>query len=220
MKISLVHPSKGRPEMAINTMKNWVNKSINPQNIEYIFSLDLDDDRLLDYSEQLKYVAIPYQTTVNDNSCLVEAANIGVKQCKGDLIILVSDDFDCPVEWDIDLIRLLPRDASKPKAILVDDGICLTGDILSLPIINRAMYERLGYIYHPDFFSLFADNALLEVAKKLNGLIDARHLLFQHKHYINGMAEEDATYKHENSKEAYQIGKIAIEALRLRNYDL
>lgn len=218
MKISLVHPSKGRPQMAIDTANKWLNRAKNRKNIEYIFSLDTDDTTLFDYVELIND-SKGLRLTINENICLVEAANNGVSKSTGDLIVLVSDDFDCPEGWDESLTELI-TDNNYPCAILIDDGICTAGDILSLPIINRALYERLGYIYHPDFFSLFADNALLEVAKKLNCLIDARYLLFQHLHYTVGLSKNDATYQHENSTYAYEMGKIAIEKLRLRNYDL
>ena len=103
--------------------------------------------------------------------------------------------------------------------ILVNDGIS-DGDIMSLPILSKKLYERIGYIYHPDFFSLFADNALLDVVKKLDCLIDCRHLLFEHMHYIVGKSKIDETYQRENSGYAYTNGKIVYDKLKARNYDL
>ncbi len=103
--------------------------------------------------------------------------------------------------------------------ILVNDGIS-DGDIMSLPIMSKSLYERIGYIYHPEFFSLFADNALLDVVKKLDCLIDCRHLLFEHMHYIVGKAPKDATYERENSHYAYTNGKMIYDKLKKRGYDL
>ena len=219
-KISIIHPSRGRPDMAIETMVNWMRKAVNPSQIEYIFSFDSDDETLLDYTYNLGKTNYPFLHTVNDNTCLVEAANKGASKATGDLLILLSDDFDCPNRWDELLYGVIGTDASKPKAILINDGICEAGDILSLPIINRTLYDKLGYIYHPSFFSLFADNALLEVSERLGALINARHIIFQHKHYTVGLSQEDETYRHENSSTAYNIGKSAIEKLRLNNYGL
>lgn len=218
MKFSIIHPSRNRIQRAKKAIATVINNFdfSNGDKLEYIVSID-DDDKF--QNEYLQFCTENNLTlTVNNNRSMVDATNIGAKLATGDCIILVSDDFELPNNWNI-LLKDKINTESELYAILVNDGIS-KGDILSIPILSKALYDKLGYIYHPEFFSLFADNALLDVCKKLNCLIDARDILFQHHHYINGKAIFDETYQKENSKYAYEYGKLVYKKLKERNFDL
>lgn len=215
MKWSIIHPSRKRCarayEAALDCITNF-DDSIDT--IEYIVSIDDDDDQI----ECYKQWCIPNGIILisNKNRSLVDACNNAAKIATGDCFLVLSDDFLTPPRWNEKLKERIDRDM---YGILVNDGIS-DGDIMSLPIMSKTLYERIGYIYHPEFFSLFADNALLDVVKKLECLIDCRHLLFEHMHYIVGKSKIDETYQRENSNYAYTNGKLVYDKLKARNYDL
>lgn len=217
MKFSIIHPSRNRIQRAKKAIATVINNfNFDNDKLEYIVSIDDDDKYQKEYLEFCTENNL--LLTVNNNRSMVDATNIGAKLCTGDIIILVSDDFDLPLNWNIKLKNKI-TEINSMYAILVNDGIS-NGDILSIPILSKQLYDKLGYIYHPEFFSLFADNALLDVCKKLNCLIEARDILFQHNHYINGKAIFDETYQKENSKYAYEFGKLTYQKLKDRNFDL
>lgn len=215
MKWTIIHPSRKRCQRALGAALNCIdNFDDTTDTIEYIVSIDNDDDQLECYEQW----TIPNGIILisNNNRSLVDACNNAAKIATGDCLLVLSDDFLTPPRWNELLKEKIDRDM---YGILVDDGISM-GDIMSLPILSKKLYERIGYIYHPDFFSLFADNALLDVVKKLDCLIDCRHLLFEHMHYIVGKSKIDETYQRENSGYAYTNGKIVYDKLKARNYDL
>ena len=219
MKFTIVHPSRSRCERAREAAHRCIDRFNvdGGDTIEYILSLDNDDYYVSCYQEWADEYGI--HLIVNSNRSLVDACNNAALISTGDCIIVLSDDFETPENWN----TLLKEKIGKNDfyGILINDGISgATGDIMSLPIISRKLYLKLGYLYHPDFFSLFADNALLDVCKKLDCLIDARDLLFKHHHYTVGLSQKDATYSRENSLSAYNMGVKAYEALKARNYDL
>ena len=93
------------------------------------------------------FFGFDFYSIIAKNKNLVDAANNGAKICTGDLPILISDDFDCPENWD-----LLLLDAIKDK----QDFVLKTFDgiqkwIVTLPIMDRIYYEKQGYIYHPEY---------------------------------------------------------------------
>lgn len=217
MKFSIIHPSRERCGRAREAIIHWIDNFSGKNELEYIVSIDSDDEQRQCYIDLC--MEFDLRLIINNNRSLVDAANNGCELATGDCFVLVSDDFGCPLNWDLSLQKYIGN--AETYGVLINDGI--TGkntQIMSLPIISRSLYKRLGYIYHPEFFSLWADNALLDVVKILNCMIDATDLIFEHHHYSVGKSKVDTTYKRENSKEAHSIGQAAYHRLKERNYDL
>jgi hypothetical protein len=208
MKISLLHPSKGRPFQAMKTTLSWIEKASGTHQLEYIISLD-DNDTFID-----QYLGMFEDTNVNviitpSRSC-VGAVNEAAKASTGDILIVVSDDFECPFDWDKIVVDHM--DMSTPCALHVDDGITNFSRIMTIPIINRKLYEVLGYVYHPSFVSMWADNHLYEVVS-IKGKIIIVDRLFQHNHYMNNKRKKDATDHYHGSTEKYNEGKSIFDNL-------
>ncbi|HEX6171326.1 MAG TPA: glycosyltransferase [Chitinophagaceae bacterium] len=132
---------------------------------------------------------------VNDNKSVVEATNRAAKEAKGDILIYLSDDFDCPENWGPLVLKEF-EGVEGPCLLKVDD--CLQPfhvPVLTIPIMNRALYERLNYFWHPEYKSMFVDEDLYQVCKKNNWLKLAPHLKFSHNHVSVGKAQDDETYR-------------------------
>lgn len=194
-KITLLHPSRGRSQKAKQTLDFWVSASSGENQIEHILSLDEDDPQrkgyvsLFEDSEKTKAVLI------NPNTCVVEATNHAAQLATGDILIYLSDDFHCPRDWDKSVIESVTT-LDTPLLIKVDD--CLqpfTADVLTIPIMNRVLYNRLGYFWNPLYRSQFVDQDLYWVCYN-NGWMKMRQdLRFPHEHYVKGAAPNDDTYK-------------------------
>lgn len=160
-------------------------------NFEHILSIDDDDPKRLIYLELFPW---GYKTVVNNNKSVVEATNFGATYANGDILVYLSDDFDCPNGW-IELIEKEFEGVTEPMMLKVDD--CLQRfdvGVLTIPIMNRPLYERLKYFWHPDYKSMHVDVDLFETCKKLGVIKYAPHLKFPHNHYSNGKAPKDQTY--------------------------
>jgi hypothetical protein len=187
MLISLIHPSRGRPEKAFQTARKWIESS-GVTTVEHIRSLDFSDPEILNYDTE-------GIICLNDNKSVVEATNFAAKQSKGDILIYLSDDFDCPENWGPLVLKEF-EGVEGPCLLKVDD--CLQPfhvPVLTMPIMNRALYERLGYFWHPEYKSMFCDQDLFEVCNKNGWIKNAPHLKFEHKHVSVGKAQDDETYR-------------------------
>jgi hypothetical protein len=206
MKISLLHPSRGRPKKAYQTAKQWVEKA--GVEVEYILSLDEDDDSEIKYLD----LFIPHRdwkviSWLNGN--VVNATNRAAQSSEGDILVYLSDDFKCPDNWGNLIIKEF-EGATGPRMLKVDD--CLQKfdiPILTIPIMNRVMYDRLGYFWNPEYKSMFCDEHLYWVAKKLNAIKLCPHLKFPHEHPSNGKAVTDETYQ--RSAANWNQGKAVFE---------
>ena len=198
--ISLVHPSRSRPKKAYETALKWVDKSgLDTKDIDYILSLDSSDPMLKEYYLEWSCEEI------NDNKSVVEATNNAAKVSTGNILIYLSDDFDCPENWGLSVLKEFEGE-DKPTLLKVDD--CLQKfdvPVLTIPMMNRALYERLGYFWHPEYKSMFVDEDLYWTTRKLGALKFAPHLKFEHQHVSVGKSPDDETYR--NSAKNWDQGK-------------
>lgn len=184
MSISLIHPSRSRPDQALSACINWMSKAQNIAQVEYILSVDTDDPQLLAYQK----MEIPGTLIVNDNRSVTDAVNIGAEHSTGDVLIVMSDDFDCTQNWD-ELIKQTTKDKT--------DWILKTYDgiqewIITLPIMDRVYYNRFGYIYNPMYMHMFCDTEMTVVGDLLERTITANDIIFKHKHYSTGQTPKDS----------------------------
>lgn len=213
MRISLIHPSRSRPEKAKATYDYWISKSSSQVEIEHILSLDFSDPLSKEYDVFLSTSIVLY----SHNTCVVEATNIAAKQATGDILIYLSDDFKCPNNWD--LLILDKIQSNKPQLLKVDD--CLQKfevAVLTIPIMNRKLYETLSYFWHPDFKSMFCDEHLYWITKNNGWLYLDPELKFPHEHPCNGKSENDETYK--RSAANWDQGKATFAKHKELNFPL
>lgn len=189
MVISLIHPSRGRAKKSFENAMEWFGKSGLEDGIQIIVSVDSDDEQLSEYRR--RYISV----IDSPNKSVVDATNVAAKACNGDVLVYLSDDFKCHDNWGQLLLKEF-EGVTDPMLLKVDD--CLQGfhvPVLTIPIMNRALYERLGYFWYPEYKSMFVDEDLYWTAKKLGALKFAPHLKFPHEHVSVGKAKDDETYR-------------------------
>jgi hypothetical protein len=187
MSISIIHPSRNRPEMAISVAEKWIENSSKEIKLEYILSIDTDEPKLEKYKEL--FSSDRYVILENNNKTAIEAINNAAIKTKNNLIIVVSDDFDCFPNWDKWLIEKL--EGKKDFIVKTTDGI--QEYLITLPIMDREYYNRFGYIYYPEYKHMFCDTEMTDVGTLLGKVIDLRDQdhKFIHKHYTAGFMEKD-----------------------------
>ena len=174
MKISILHPSRSRVEKSVNTIDNWLERTSSSAEIQLIVSVDDNDPQLELYKQAYNE---EHTLIVNKNRSCVDAINNAAKVATGDILLVVSDDTDCKVDWDVNL--LVQVNGSTDWCLKTNDGI--QDYIITMPCVDRIYYNRFGYIYHPDFFHMFADTYMTCVAD-ITGRKFVSHLDFPHLH--------------------------------------
>jgi hypothetical protein len=215
--ISIIHPSRQRPEMALQTKQNWMRNAIHKNSIEYILSIDNNDPSLHDYNWHFRH---QYDTKIeyNNNTSAMDAINVVAPKTVGNLIVVVSDDFDSFEGWDEYLITHLKGD--KDFLVKTSDGYMNSDWLVTLPIMDREYYNRFGYVYHPEYKHLWCDTEMTTVGHMLGKIVDLQNsnAVFKHKHYtINGM-EKDAV--NEKNDATWNQGKSLFLERFDRDFDL
>lgn len=197
MTISLIHPSRSRARKSYNTARKWVDTA--GVNVELILITDKDDPQSDNYFREYNWfrsIGDPaYARVIGDHQSVVHATNMGALKAHGDILIYLSDDFDCPKNWALSVIDEFAQ-YKGPTLIKVDD--CLQNfstPVLTIPMMNRELYDKLGYFWHPGYRSMFCDEHLYWRSRKLGALQYAPHLKFEHQHVSVGKAQDDETYR-------------------------
>jgi len=192
MNISIIHPSRNRPEMAFEVANKWTKNAQN--DLQYIISIDTTEPQLKKYQSLFSQFSLfslddDTELLISDNQSAIEAVNNGAKKSKNDLLIVVSDDFDCFPGWDVWLLENL--NGKEDYIVKTYDGI--QEKLITLPIMDRKYYERFGYIYYPEYKHMFCDTEMTDVGHILNKVVnlnDPNHP-FIHKHYTAGLMQKD-----------------------------
>lgn len=188
MTISLLHPSRERHKKGLDTFTRWMNKASGHHKIEHILSIDTTDPQHNAYKNQ----EYPYGITkilAGNNTCAVEATNRAAAISNGDILIMLSDDFDCPQDWDVSIVEAFQ--GHEGSVLKVYDG--LQKWIVTLAIMDRAYYQMNGYFYYPEYKHMFCDTDMTHKADLEGRLIMRNDLLFKHNHYSHVGTKKDAT---------------------------
>lgn len=211
--ISLIHPSRSRAEKSYQNSSDWIYRA-GVTDIQLLVSVDKDDPELQKYKTRYGLS----QLVIGENKSVVDATNGACHSATGDILIYLSDDFKCPDNWG-QLILKEFEGVTEPMLIKVHD--CLQAfhvPVLTIPIMNRALYEKLGYFWHPDYKSMFVDCDLYETVKRIGALKLCPHLKFPHEHHSIGKAENDETYR--ASERNWEQGKAVFNKRKAAGFPL
>lgn len=231
--ISLIHPSLSRPEKSKKTIDKWMESAENIEQIRLFVVCNPDDPDLNKYKDIYSRYSHQYESSERDirwaspvytahkdrvNSS-VSAINYGAylafidEKNKADILIVVSDDTDCFSGWDAETLKAVGD--RKDWILKTQDGI--QPWMITMPIMDRAYYNRFGYIYHPDYLHMFCDTELTCVAD-ITGRKITSNLLFPHKHYSVTKEQPDEINRKADATWA-QGEKLFLERYK-RNFDL
>ena len=202
-KISIIHATKGRPQIAWQRRHQWLMMAKNPLEVEWIFVVDHDDPQ--DYT--------PHQAIRCNPGGIVNAWNYGAKQAKGDILVQMSDDWSPPRHWDA-LISTAIGATNEEKVLAISDGL-RTDKLLCMAILTQKRLEKQGgYMFHPEYQEsdgIYSDNEFTERAYGDGVVIEAKHIQFKHENPLFTGGKPDDLIKHHNKPEFYEKGKAIYE---------
>jgi hypothetical protein len=196
--ISLLHATRGRPELAAACRDQFLAAASHPERIEHLFAIDHDDPASLQALGELPHVI------VTEGEGCVAAWNLAAASCNGDLLVQLSDDWEAPDGWDDAIARRLPQ-PEQEAVLAISDG-SRSDEILTMAILTRARYLAQCHLFHPGYFSMMSDYEFTHRAYRDSVVIEARDLVFRHLHANTGARDWDATYARQNAGEHYRTG--------------
>ena len=180
-KILIKFPTRSRYDKALDTLKKYINMASSTNNLQVIVSVDSDDNPHM--YEKFKFHQC-ISVIVGDSSGKIGAINRDIPDPSTfDILLLASDDMIPVVQGYDQIIR------NKMNENFSDgDGVLFFNDgygrynLNTLVICGSKYYQRFGYIYYPEYKSLWCDNEFTDVANRLGRQIYFNDVIINHQH--------------------------------------
>lgn len=221
---SLCHATARLPNGWRKAYEAWRDNADNWGACEYILCVDRCDlQNAPSFSERLNESGVyEINMVVNEGrNCAVDAWNASGKAAKGRFLITAADDMFPPPHWDTLLLAACPS---------LDDGYVL--EVLSgtspaddewmrvqlHSFMTRPYYDRIGNFFYPEYAGYYADCDFTEMARHHGVMIDARHLTFQHRHWIGTNVPHDEVYSRQDSDANRELGMSILGSRRANGF--
>lgn len=202
MKLLLKYPTRNRPKWFEQTLTRYYEFLSNKHVFRFMVTLDKDDTSMNNeyMSQWLKHFPfLDYKYGVHNSK--VEACNADVDlTLDWDILVLVSDDMIPVVKgFDSIIIQKMKEHFPDTDGVLhFNDGFEGDKRNITLSIIGRKLYERIGYVYHPSYSSFFCDREFTDVVYAMGKVVYFPEVIIKHE-WCGGPKSTDALYRR-NSK--------------------
>jgi FkbM family methyltransferase len=168
LKILFNFPTRERPDRFRKSIDSIIFNIEQKGSFYVLVKLDKDDPCLQEYlSLRSLYTKHPIIWNVSKSKSKVDAIN-------RDVALL---DWDVMFSWADDIIAIQPGFDDTIRKEFEDpytwpsfwDGY-RKDDLITMCVISRQNYNKFGYVYHPDYTSVYCDNEMTEIARMLGRL--------------------------------------------------
>src|SRR5688572_25127494 len=198
-KILYNFASRARPDRFFASLDNIREFSISG---DYIILAKIDDDDGCNYDRLVEYDNVIREWGTSNSK--IHAINRGIIPRGWDILVNMSDDIRWIVPGYDEIIRKYcgPDDFvhfPDLDADTQDTSPNKTETISTVSIMGLDYYNRFGYVYHPEYTSLWCDNEATKVAQMLGRYKHVPIQIFEHMHPAWGKAKRDEQYKYTES---------------------
>jgi hypothetical protein len=222
-KLLIKFPTRGRPEKFFQVLNKYIENAKNLSKIAFLISMDNNDLDMNNIEIKTKLDTLSKTIKIvyfyGNNKSKIEAVNADMEKVTGwDIVLLASDDMIPVVKGYDDIIRTHMKEYFRDT-----DGVLWYNDggqnnINTLCILGKKYYDRFGYIYHPDYISLWCDNEFTDVSRILNRVYKSNEIIIEHQHPVYQKTNYDQLYVRNESY--YNIDHETYDKRSVRGFDL
>jgi len=206
MKLLIKFPTRNRKNKFFKVLKQYQNLCEDFDNTFFLITLD-NDDETMNPSEvgnifgTFKNVKVVY----GNSDSKIHAINRDIELVdEWDIVLLASDDMTPKVKGYDNIIR------NRMKEYYPDtDGILWFNDghqgnkLNTLSILGKKYYDRFGYIYQPEYKSVWSDNEFMMVGNLLGRQTYLDEVIIEHEHPDWGYGNRDIIHQINSQNESH-----------------
>ena len=195
LKLLIKFPTRSRPEKFFSVLEKYRTFQAT-DNVQYVVSCDIDDTTMNNKNviNKLKtYKDLHFY--FSENSSKVQACNANLNNINFDIVLLASDDM-IPVVYGYDVYIKKYMESLYPDT----DGVLWFNDgfqgknLNTLSILGKKYYDRFGYIYNPEYKSLYCDQEFTQVSLMLKKTTYFDTCIIKHEQYSIINKDPDELY--------------------------
>jgi hypothetical protein len=236
-------PTRGRPQKFVSVLDRYINFCSGMQDVQFLISMDHDDPTMNNPNMISLLTRMQNQLdgrihfAYGSSKSKIEACNANIeimRRLNPDIILLASDDMIPIVSGYDDIIcKDMGKHFPDTDGVLhYDDGFSGKDKLITLSILGRKYFERFGYIYHPEYKSVFSDDEFTQVARLLNKVVYIDRCIIQHQWvgipYVQAQqgqiaAEQirrDPVHERNESQEMYDHDRGVYERHKASNFGI
>ncbi len=208
--ISLLYTT-ARPQVISKVIERWFAED--PQEIDMIV---VTDDP---FHGDVAHPSVRFVVNSGRRDA-VTGWNLAAQLSAGDILIQVSDDLFPPLKW-AETIRSMIDQLVEIRSDVVLNLLDERRDQRAVfhPILTRAAFDKLSYLYPPDFESMFSDNWFCAYHKKYSCYACSNEIFWHHRHRTTHEVEIDDVMLAHESPERFEKGKETFKKY-IREHDL
>lgn len=187
-RICFKYPSRGRPEQFKTCFETYTRLLSKKHDYHFVISMDTNDttmntdDIKTFLTEKRKEYQLEYYYGESKNK--IDAVNRDMLAPSYDILVLISDDMIPQVEnFDDIIVEEFKRSFPDYDGMLnFNDGLRKDWPRLcTLTVYGLKYYQRFGYIYHPDYISVYCDDEQTQVGRMLQKIKDIDQVIIKHE---------------------------------------
>lgn len=219
IKILCKFPSRSRPEKFKKVFSLYKSMASGKHELTFVLSFDSDDESMNNKTMKkwLSKQGDNVHWFYGDSTTKISAVNADMNRgWKFDILLLASDDMT-PImsNYDDVIVKdMLDHFPDFDGVIQYNDGF-RRDRLNTLCILGKPYYDRFGYIYHPSYTSVYADNEFTDVSYALNKAKYIDKVVIQHRLMEAG---NDALYQRNEHRSLYEKDKMVYSLRRSLGY--
>jgi hypothetical protein len=191
MKILIQFPTLNRPAKFIKVLKQYVESASSWNEIFFNINCDALDSSMKDsvivdniYELLSKKPNILGKINYDENTTKISAINSHIDEHEFDIVICASDDMVPKVHgWDQEIVVAMNKHfPNMDGCVHFNDGNT-KGNLITFSILGKELYKHFGYIYHPDYKSLYCDDEFTSEVTRMKKVAYVDKVIISHEHW-------------------------------------
>lgn len=202
MKLLVQFPTYGRDEKFLRVLDKYVETCSSHNEIFFNINCDSADLTMTNpyIQERIKYILskksnVTGQLNFDENTNKISAINDHIDGKDFDIVICASDDMVPKAHgWDNEIaIAMKQNFPDLDGCVHFNDGNT-DGKLITFSILGKALYDSFGYIYHPDYKSLYCDDEFTQEVRRIGKEKYIDKVIISHEHWsIEGSENHNQT---------------------------
>jgi hypothetical protein len=182
-KLIIKFPTRNRPDKFKKVLQLYIDGLSGKHDVKFVITMDEDDSTMNtpEVKEWLNSLPVNIKYNYGNSKSKIEAVNADLENEEADVLLVASDDMIPQIKNYDDIIfkafeQVFP---DFDGAIKFNDGL-RNDDLMTLCVMGWPLYKHFGYIYHPEYTSVYADTEQTIVLKKMKKYAISDICIIQH----------------------------------------
>ncbi len=232
-KLLIKAPTRARPDKFKEVFTMYVEYLSNNYPVKFVITCDTDDETMNNPEMRSWFDSMSTSVQKNghtleyhygDSKNKIEAVNANMEDQEFDILLLFSDDMIPKVaEYDEVIVKTMEYiyNDAEPGALNFNDGYRSDWPaLMTLTVMSYDLYNKFGYIYNPEYVSIWADNEQTLACRMMGKLADVNLCIIRHEWVPGNHAAADELHQRNEDPSLYRKDEEVFRKRMENDFDI